>query len=452
MLIGRLRRRLRSRSTAERFRQRQQDFSRQRLLSFAAVVLLILRGHKLSLQNALNKLFTSLGQVFGVPTASAYCQARQKLKPELFQYLNESVCDDFYVLYEEEGRVHRWRSHRLLACDGTYLNLPDTPHTRQEFFLQTNQFQSGSAVQALSCILYDLLNEVALGASLSTREAETKPLLQQLWERTAEGDILILDRNFASYLLFATAIGSGRELVVRLSAHSFKQARKLFQRKRFHQPQYEQVVEIECPASALKVVREQGLAERVRLRLVSFRLETGEIEVLATTLLDEAQYPAAEFKWLYGKRWGAEGFIGRVKNILEAERFSGESPLVIRQDYYGVIFLATLESVLAASDRQRLSEQAAEKEAEEVALSPVQEEQHGVKQINHCVSYAALLERLIELLLSRRSTEKVLEEMHHLFRTSPSRARPHRRYGRPKEASHRSALLRYQKYVRKLIA
>jgi hypothetical protein len=73
-------------------------------------------------------------------------------------------------------------------------------------------------------------------------------------------------------------------------------------------------------------------------------------------------------------------------------------------------------------------------------------------QVNHRVSYLALLERLVELLLSKRSTEKILEEMHHMFRTSPTRARPGRSYPRREEKTHRARLLRYHKYVKKLLA
>ena len=84
--------------TRERFRQAKTHFTRERVLSFGMVAVLILRGHKVSLQNALNKFFGALGEVFRVPTASAYCQARQKVKPELFRHLNEVVCQDFYEL------------------------------------------------------------------------------------------------------------------------------------------------------------------------------------------------------------------------------------------------------------------------------------------------------------------------------------------------------------------
>jgi hypothetical protein len=89
--------------------------------------MLILRGHKFSLQNALDKVFGVLGKLRLVPTASAYCQARRKLDPSLFQELTIITAKDFYRLAGQEGTVATWRGHRLLGADGSYLTLPDTP-------------------------------------------------------------------------------------------------------------------------------------------------------------------------------------------------------------------------------------------------------------------------------------------------------------------------------------
>jgi hypothetical protein len=81
-----------------RFRAKVRDFTRQRALTFSVVVVLILRGHKISMQNALNKFFGAIGAVFGVVTASAYSQARRKLKAEVFVHLNEVLWKDYYEL------------------------------------------------------------------------------------------------------------------------------------------------------------------------------------------------------------------------------------------------------------------------------------------------------------------------------------------------------------------
>jgi Transposase DDE domain len=426
------------------------------------VILLILRGHKHALQNSLNKFFSAIGRCLKVPTASAYCQARQKLRPEVFQHLTNYVCDNFYRLYEKDGLVQRWLGRRLVACDGTYLNLPDNEETRAEFFLQTNQFEGVEVVQALTCVLYDLLNGLALCATLGTRTGETLPLLEQLWEKAKPGDILILDRGYADYRVLASAVAaSGRDVVIRLPMSGFKEARPLFIKGEGSPA--EKIVELKYSPKARKYLREHGLPECIRVRFIRVELKNGGVEVLATTLLDSEQYPAPEFKWLYGKRWGEETFFNRVKNIFEVERFSGTSPLAIRQDHYGVLFLATLESVFAASDQQVLSEKSRQRQQqreakEEASQTGTETEVVPTKrqvtepQVNHATSYVALLDRVVELLLGNDSAEKILEEMHHLFRTSPTRVRPGRSFERKPEKQHRAERLRYHKYRKKIIA
>jgi hypothetical protein len=150
-------------------RQRSQDFTRDCKLTFARVALVILRGHKLALQTALNKVFTALSQVFQVPSASAFCHARQKLKPAVFTLFSRSVAQSFYDQAAPDGLVKRWRGHRLVGVDGTFLNLPDTDETRTQFSLQTNQHAGAECVQALCCVLYDLCNHLGLALTLTKR-------------------------------------------------------------------------------------------------------------------------------------------------------------------------------------------------------------------------------------------------------------------------------------------
>lgn len=67
-----------------------------------------------------------MGELFSVPSASAYCQAKQKVKAEVFVHLSEVLCADFYRLYGADDEVATWHGQRLVGADGTYLNLPDT--------------------------------------------------------------------------------------------------------------------------------------------------------------------------------------------------------------------------------------------------------------------------------------------------------------------------------------
>lgn len=398
------------------------------------LTLLILRGHKLSLQNALNKVFSALADLFRVPTASAYCQARQKLKPELFAHLNEQVCRDFYQLAGKEGEVRLWRSHRVLACDGTYLTLPDNADTRAQFTLQTNQFDRADCVQALCCVLYDLRNDLGLAAALSKRQGEKVLLFSELWQATEPTDVLVLDRHYADYAVLAYAKASNREIIVRLPVRRFAAAREFWQSSAA-----EQIIELKCPVSAREFVNKQGLSQELRLRLIRVELDNSTTEVLMTTLLDGEVYPAQEFKQVYAWRWGEETYFDRLKNIYEVERFSGKTVLAIKQDFYGVLFLSSLESVLSKSDEEALQ---AEAEKRKTRTEP---------RVNRSVSYVALVEKVVELLVSKRAVEEVVEELHHLFRKNPTRARPGRNYERKKQRRY-AYRLRFHKYVKKLLA
>jgi Transposase DDE domain len=416
-------------------RQRAQDFTRQRLLPFASIVLLILRGHKLSLQNALNKVFKALNQVFSVPKASAYSHARLKLKPEIFTLLNRIVCQNFYQLYEADGLVKRWRGHRLIGADGTYLNLPDTPETRQEFTLQANQYAGAECVQALCCVLYDLHNDLGLALSLTKRLGEVHRLIEELWRYTQPDDALVLDRAYAEYALIAYALTHQRHLVVRLPRGRFNECEAFW-----HSDESEQLIELSLPTtpSTREFVKQHNLPTTITVRLIRVLLPSGETEILLTTLLDTERYPAADFAQVYNWRWNEETFFDRFKNIFEVERFSGTSVTAIKQDVYGVLMLTSLESVLGKYDQQALETQAAEKQT------------CYVPQINRADSYVALVDRIVPLLASSRPQEEVLEELHHLFRQNPTLQRPNRQVARaPLKYAHR---LRFHKYVKKLLA
>lgn len=416
------------------YRRRPQDFTRKRSLPFAYVVLLILRGHKLSLQNALNKVFKAINKVLSVPKASAYCHARQKLKPEIFLLLNRSICRNFYRLYEADGLVKRWRGHRLVGADGTYLNLPDTPETRAEFTLQTNQHAGAECVQALCCVLYDLRNDLGLTLSLSKRLGEVHRLIEHLWQATEPEDVLVLDRAYADYSLIAYAPAHQRHLVIRLPRGRFSECEPFW-----HGEQKEQILDLPLPKTAAtrEFVKKHGLPTTIKVRLIRVLLPSGETEVLLTTLLETQTYPAAEFSQVYNWRWNEETYFDRFKNIFEVERFSGTNVISIKQDVYGVLMLTSLESVFNKPDQQALEAQATERQT------------RYVPQVNRAESYVALVDRVVPLLLSPQSQEKILEELHHLFRQNPTLRRPDRQVERtPVKYAHR---LRFHKYVKKLL-
>lgn len=434
-IVARARQELHSEITREMYRMAPGDFSRQPTLTLPRVASLILRGHKVSQQNALNKFFRELNQPEVILTGSAYCQARQKIKPELFVHLNASVVEEFTELSRADSTWRTWHGHRLLGADGTKLNLPDTRALRAAYSVISNQYGAqGECVQGLAVVLYDLRNDLGLAAALGALAHEPDVLIAQLGAATQTGDVLVLDRNFADYMLIAWGVQHGRDLIIRCPSKSFGVVRAFWE-----SDETDQVVTLQCSSrkTTKSDVKAMGLPEQVTVRLLKFTLETGETEVLLTTLCDQQRYPRAEFYQVYGWRWNQETYYDRIKNIFEVERFSGLSPLAIEQDFYGVIFLATLESTLAQSAQIALTASA---QARPAKAQP---------QINRAVSYVSLLDHTVALLADpQRSLEDVVAQLHRLFQTNPKYNPPGRKFDRPARSPARS--LRDQRYRKRL--
>jgi hypothetical protein len=425
---------LQGREIVERYRENAKQFTRERVLSFAIVVVLVLRGHKVALQNAVNKLLTALGQVGQVPTASAYCQARRKVKAEVYEYLNQLVVDDYYRLGGEAGQVRLWHGHRLLGYDGTILNLPDTPELEQAYTRQQNQY--GSYIQAQAGVLYDLLNDLGVAAALQPIGSEVEALMKGVWDATRPRDVLVLDRHFPDFYLLAYAIQHGREIVVRCPRTGFREVMEFWD-----SPETDKLVVLTLPhhSHSYSLVRANDLPERITVRLIKLTLRTGETEVLMTTLTHADRYPAAELDQVYDWRWREETYFQRLKSIFEVERFSGRSPETIRQDFFGMLFLTTLESVLVRAPQDQL------------AARDDQQENSTVAKVNRAQSYVALIDRVADLLLDpRKNVKDVLQDLQHLFFINPSRHLPGR--CSPRQVPKPSRKVRFYQYIKRVIA
>src|SRR6476659_3186583 len=104
-IIRRLKQELSNGDVLKRYRVQETDVTRERVLAWPVVILVMLRGQKVALQTGVNKFFSALGEVWRVVTASAYRQARQKVPPEVFVHLNAVACEEYYARYGVEEEV-----------------------------------------------------------------------------------------------------------------------------------------------------------------------------------------------------------------------------------------------------------------------------------------------------------------------------------------------------------
>jgi hypothetical protein len=274
-------------------------------------------------------------------TASAYSQARYKLKHTAFIELNEEAV--VKTLYSDNDYKTFW-GFRLLAVDGSKLLLPNSDDVREEFGSigwtdgKTDQ-QQGDHPYALASVLYDVLNRVAIDARLGKAKAYEVDLAVEHLAHTQAGDLLIMDRNYPSYRMLAELTQHQRDFVIRCSAASFKEARQMLK----GEGSDSQIVTLTPCAEQLREIKRLNLPLSLKVRFVRVRLSTGEWEVLVTRLLDETRYPSAEFLELYGLRWGIETFYGLLKTRLGLENFSGTGAEAVKQDFHATVYLSGLE-------------------------------------------------------------------------------------------------------------
>ena len=93
----------------------------------------------------------------------------------------------------------------------------------------------------------------------------------------------------------------------------------------------------------------------IKVRVLRFLLESGVEEVLITNLLEES-LSIKDFKELYFKRWGIEVKFNELKNRLQIENFSGETPIAIEQDFYASIYLSNMAAIAKAEVNHKIEQ------------------------------------------------------------------------------------------------
>jgi len=422
-------------SFQHRHRRGDKDFTRRRELTFGNVVVFLLQKTVRSIQVHLHDFFDTLGRWAEAVTPSAWCQARWKLKASAFIELNQRAILDLIYRPESGFEVRRWKGHRLIGIDSSLIRLPNQEAMGREFGwveCANNQGECGRYPQGRLSALTDLLNQVVLeGFFVPWSQGERQLAVNHL-VTLAPQDIGILDRGFCSYELLAHFQARKRLFVCRCPRSSFAVVNRLFQE---NQQGRSVVATLRVHHEDRKAILEAGLPEEITVRFVTVRLSTGELEVLATNLMDEAFYPTSEFGPLYHFRWEIETYYGRIKGRLDLENFTGRTPEALRQDVHSTIFLSNLESVLTRSTDDQVHEHA-------------QSLQHP-QQINHAVCFHALKSQIIALLLSREPIPQTLAKLRHLFAANPISARPKRRPPRRKQSAWRS--YHYQRNTKKSV-
>lgn len=341
---------------------------------------------------------------------SAFVQARKKIKPEVFKHLNQRIIEEFYK--DNSGVLRQFDNLRILAMDGSRLTLPFTKEL-EEIYGQTKNQTNTYIVQAKACVLYDLLNEICINGVLSSIDTDERTQAKQLLEHCQANDLIIYDRGYPSFELIYEHYQKNLHFLMRMPL-DFSQVVKDF----VASGKTSQIVEIKPGQKKSFENKPYTKSSTLKIRLLRITLNSGGIEVLATSLLDSKHYGNEVFKELYFKRWKIETYYDELKNKLKIEEFSGYSNQSILQDFYSTLFVSNIQTLIENEINEEI-----EKESETKNIK-------YQYKINTTLSYGFMKDRILELFFTKNDMNDIINELKELFKKHLIPIRPNRKFER----------------------
>jgi len=285
-------------------------------------------------------------------TKSAFTQARKKLKYGAFVELNQVQTHYFYQFLQPL----RWNGWRLVAVDGSTVQVPNTSENLAHFGAW-HPAKGGPCPMARVSQMFDVLNDVTLDALIKPKAIGERDLAAEHFAHLRSGDLVLLDRGYPAFWLFSLILSKDAHFCVRMKVGSWNIVKDFVATGLD-----EQTVVLQPNYMALRECNQRKLSTKpIAIRLIRIELDNGEIEVLATSLLDSKTYPHSIFKELYHLRWPVEEQYKVFKLRIEIENFSGTSVLAVYQDFHAKVFSANLAAILVRPAQEVVDQDTVEK-------------------------------------------------------------------------------------------
>jgi hypothetical protein len=308
-------------------------------MGFKKLIIFILNFVKKSLQLELDTFFSDSNDDNFRVSKQAFSKARKKISHEAFIKLSDSIIKWFYT----DTEFKQFKGYRLLAIDGSILEVSNTNELMEEFGYAENQ--SVKVARAKASGVYDIENDMMLASKITkytlSERAIAIELINKVEQLSFKNDLYLLDRGYPSKQLMSFIESKNQKYLMRTAKNYIKE---ITQTK-----EEDQVIEILNDKELLKI------------RVLRFKLDSGIEEVLITNILDKS-FTTSDFKALYFKRWGIETKYNELKSRLQLENFTGETVIAVNQDFYASIYLTNMVSLAKKDADQIIQERNKDKE------------------------------------------------------------------------------------------
>ncbi|MBD3639240.1 MAG: IS4 family transposase [Crocinitomicaceae bacterium] len=417
-------------STKEKYRVKMTDFTRNRKLPFEQLVLCMLKLLRKSLVLELRSFFNKSESSTNKMTSSAFVQSRKKLKPDLFYDLNQVILKEYYT--DNDENVKLYKGMRVLSIDGSTLGLPFSKDILKHYSTYNNQNKTEDVDLGRVSVLYDVLNNMVLDGYLRPFSQGENTIAMEHIQYAQKGDLIIMDRNYPSFNLAWHMQQQGIDFLFRCQTGFSNKVKEFYESGK-----RDEIIHIQAKRKKSFKNLPYDRTSYLKVRMLRIELDSGEAEILMTSLLDKKEFPHKIFKDLYFKRWGVETFYDHFKNIIGVEQFSGTSHQFIQQEFNCALYMSNMQSILTQDAEDQVEEKYKKRKYE--------------YKVNRSLALGFIRERLIEIYTSEHDSETVLEELKELFIENVVPIRPgrknkrdvdkYRRRTKPKQFKNRRGLL-----------
>ena len=270
-------------------------------------------------------------QWFRVPSTPAIAKARARLGAEPLRRLFAEVARP---LATRETTGAWYRGWRVLAVDGTTLDVADTPANAAAFGRPKTHrgeqaaFPQVRVVAVAECGTHALV-DAAMGP-LAKGETTLAAGLLTAGGTLGQGVLLLADRQFVAAWLWRQAAATGAQLLWRTKTNAVLPVLEAFGDGSY------------LSQVAAATDRRQHLAPTV-VRVVEYTLGKDRARAgkpapirLLTTILDPTQAPAAELAALYQQRWEFETTLDELKTHQRGPKvvLRSRSPEMVAQEVW----------------------------------------------------------------------------------------------------------------------
>jgi hypothetical protein len=408
----------------ERHRQKPTDFSRNRKLPAHTLIAFLLNFLRGSYQNELDRFFNTLDRsdaIKRVVSKAAFTKARMKLKYQAFVELNHKLNQFF----ESRFKLKTWADYRLLALDGSTIRLPHSKEIQSHFGAWKVRQGRPSPMARLSQ-LFDPLNKITVDAIISPKSQGERELATSHFLHLMPNDLLLLDRGYPAWWLFALILSMDAQFCARISK-KWKVVKAFLA-----SGEKQRIIWLNIPNTSIKQANDLGLDRRpLKLRLVRLGSDDDPV-VLITSLIDNDQHPYQHLSDLYHLRWPVEEDYKAAKCRIELENFSGKSAASVYQDFHAKVVMKNIVSILAMPVNDRLSK-----------------DTNQTRQYDYQVNFTQALataKSLMPLLFqrSKRKIRLIIQALFELLAKTIEPIRPGRRYPRKHRVMSRKYFTNYK--------